>query len=70
MTVQGPLPAPGTPVTRGERDAGEMRSGVEGIALALLRLDRLADAERAPLRAGEAVLAPVPPPWLRLAAEH
>ena len=70
VTVQGPLPAPGTPVTRGERDAGEMRSGVEGIALALLRLERLADAERAPLRAGEAVLAPVPPPWLRLAAEH
>ena len=43
VRVDGALPAPGTPVTRGGRDAGEMRSGTGNLALALLRLDQLAE---------------------------
>lgn len=67
VRVEGPLPEPGTPVLRGGRDAGELRSGVPGLALALLRLEQLGPGAAAgPLTAGEAVLTPVPPPWLRL----
>jgi folate-binding protein YgfZ len=67
VRVDGALPAPGTPVTRGGRDAGEMRSGTGNLALALLRLDQLADSAE-PLIAGDAVLALAPPPWLPMAA--
>ena len=63
VRLDGPLPAPGTPVTRAGKDAGEMRSGVEGLALALLRLDQLRD-HAAPLLAGTTELTPLPPPWL------
>mgnify|MGYP002078628443 CR=1 FL=1 len=65
VRVDGPLPAPGTPVTRGGRDAGEVRSGAGNLALALLRLEQLA-ATGEPLVAGEALLTPAPPPWLPL----
>jgi tRNA-modifying protein YgfZ len=63
VRLEGPLPAPGTPVTRGGRDAGEVRSGIDGLALALLRLDQLAD-NAAPLMAGDTQLSPAPPYWL------
>ncbi|MFO1050344.1 MAG: folate-binding protein [Geminicoccaceae bacterium] len=66
VRVEGPLPAPGTPVTRAGKDAGEVRSGTGDLALALLRLDQLAAG--GPLRAGEAILTPAPPPWLPPAA--
>ena len=67
VRVDGPLPAPGTPVTRGGKDAGEVRSGAGHLALALLRLETLAAGDE-PLLAGEAVLTPAPPPWLPMAA--
>jgi hypothetical protein len=67
VRVDGPLPEPGTPVTRGGKDAGEVRSGAGNLALALLRLDALAAGE-APLTAGETILTPAPPPWLPMAA--
>lgn len=63
VRVDGPLPAPGTPVTRAGKDAGEIRSGDRDLALALLRLDQLTAGEE-PLTAGEALLTPAPPPWL------
>ena len=63
VRLDGPLPVPGTPVTRAGREAGEIRSGVDGLALALLRLDQLG-ANPAPLLAGETKLTPAPPPWL------
>jgi tRNA-modifying protein YgfZ len=68
VRAEGPLPAPGTPVTRGERDAGEIRSGTDGMALALLRLELLAPdaAAKGPLKAGDALLTPQPPLWLEL----
>lgn len=66
VQVTGALPPAGTPVTLGERDAGELRSGVDGMALALLRLEQLAVTDKGPLLAGEATLTPQPPAWLRL----
>lgn len=50
VTIAGPLPAPGTAILAGDDEVGEIRSGRDGIALALLRLDAL-DKK---LRAGDA----------------
>jgi hypothetical protein len=77
VRIHGPLPAVGTVVRRGEREAGEMRSsvpganGTDGIGLALLRLEQLTPmaAASGPLRAGEATLTPAPPLWLELTAQ-
>jgi folate-binding protein YgfZ len=67
VAIDGPLPAPGTPVTLGEREAGEMRSAADGIGLALLRLEMLDAAvlEGAPLRAGAARLTVRRPDWMK-----
>jgi folate-binding protein YgfZ len=40
IVFEGPAPAPGTEVLAGELRAGEVRSGMGGRAIALLRLDR------------------------------
>jgi len=65
VTVAGPLPAPGTPVTQDGAEAGEMRSGADGAGLALLRLEAVekAAAGGPPLACGAARLEPRPPPW-------
>ena len=68
VQVSGALPPPGTIVTRAGRDVGEMRSGAGGLAMALLRLEQLGGSPE-PLRAGDAVVTPVPPPWLALSAK-
>lgn len=62
VAVEGPLPAPGTPIVLGEKEVGTMRSGRGARGLATLRLEAL----HAPLRAGEAVLAAQVPDWMRL----
>ena len=41
LRFEGPPPPRGAEVLRGDLRAGEVRSGVDGLALALLRLDRL-----------------------------
>jgi len=68
VRFEGPAPAPGTQVLRDGRDAGEMRSSVPGIGLALLRLESLAAAEStgAPLMAGETRLRPERPSWVKI----
>ncbi|WP_202397047.1 CAF17-like 4Fe-4S cluster assembly/insertion protein YgfZ [Teichococcus coralli] len=64
VAVEGPLPAPGTPVLREGAEVGEMRSGhPQGLGLALLRLP-LREGER--LTCGAAVLVPRVPGWMRL----
>jgi tRNA-modifying protein YgfZ len=45
INFEGPPPAPGTEVLAGTLRAGEVRSGVEGRAIALLRLDRIEGAD-------------------------
>ena len=65
VDVDGPPPAAGTPIMLGDKVAGEMRSSLDGVGMALLRLefvDRSA-RENAPLTAGEAKLTPVKPDW-------
>ncbi|HEV7266014.1 MAG TPA: folate-binding protein [Falsiroseomonas sp.] len=66
VTVQGPLPAPGTPVTRDGAEIGEMRSGRDGLGLALLRIE--AAEGGGSFTCGEAVLTPRIPSWMVLPA--
>lgn len=61
VRVEGPLPPPGTLVRCDGREAGEVRSGRDDRALALLRLDALAGG---PLEADGARLVPETPAWL------
>jgi len=61
VSVIGTLPPPGTPITRDGAEVGTMRSGREGVGMALLRLDALEGT----LAAGEAVLTPRFPVWTR-----
>lgn len=69
MTVDGPLPPTGTLVFAGDREAGEIRSGRDGVALALLRLEFLPPtADVAVFSAGEARVTPIIPPWAKLPA--
>jgi len=69
VTVDGPLPEPGTPVLLGEQAVGEMRSGRGTRALALLRIE---DVERAAqdqnvtspvFRAGHSLVTAAKAPW-------
>ena len=62
VEIDGPLPAPGTPVMAGDKEAGEMRSGIDGLGLALLRLEYLDDG----LRCGDSRLKPHRPAWANL----
>ena len=62
VAVDGPLPAPGTPVLRDGIEVGTMRSGRGVTGLAVLRLDAL----DATLACGEARLAVRVPGWMRL----
>jgi folate-binding protein YgfZ len=65
VAIEGPAPAPGTPILLGEAEAGEMRSSIDGVGLALIRLEQFdkAAAEGAALTAGEARLRPSRPDW-------
>jgi folate-binding protein YgfZ len=47
VEIDGPLPSPGTPIMLGDKEAGEMRSGIDGLGLALMRDEYLEAAERA-----------------------
>ncbi len=60
VAVDGPLPAPGTRITLDGREVGEMRSGRDGLALALMRLEALDKAAggEAAFVAGEARIVP------------
>lgn len=60
VRFEGERPEPGTIVRLGEREAGEMRSSIAGHGLALLRLDRIAEAREAgtPLLAGDTEVVP------------
>jgi hypothetical protein len=72
VSVDGPLPAPGTPVLRDGTEVGTMRSGIGrsghdgpdriGLGLAVLRLEAL----HSELACGEARLTPHIPDWMRL----
>jgi folate-binding protein YgfZ len=63
VVIDGPPPPPGTPVMRGDTEAGEMRSAGDGLGLALLRLDHL---DTGPLTAGGSRITPRRPSWLNV----
>lgn len=64
VAVDGPLPPRGTPVlSPSGPEEGEMRSGRDGLGMALLRLDAL---DGRALRCGEAALTPRVPAWMAL----
>jgi hypothetical protein len=71
MTVRydGAAPQAGVAVMAGERQVGTMGSAAAGHGLALLRLDRVADAlaHGEPLLAGGVAIRPIKPDWARFA---
>jgi folate-binding protein YgfZ len=66
VAIEGEAPACGTPVMRGDAEAGRIRAVVDGAGLALLRLDHVEAAESGagPLTAGGAVIRPLKPGWV------
>lgn len=62
VTIDGPVPAPGTPLLAGEAEAGEMRSSWGTSGLALVRLEYLGQ----PLKAGQSTLTASVPDWVKL----
>jgi len=65
VRVDGPLPEPGTPVFAGETEAGAIRSGRAGRALAVLRTEAVGAG--VPLRCGDAALFPIRLSWIEAA---
>jgi hypothetical protein len=61
VKIEGLLPNPGMPVMAGD-DEGEMRSGADGLGVALLRLEHLDDG----LRCGDSRLRARRPAWANL----
>lgn len=66
VTFDGDALAQGTPIQAGPADIGSIRTGVAGRALAMVRLDRAAEAaaKGVALTAGGKTLTLDPPPWL------
>jgi folate-binding protein YgfZ len=69
LAYEGVAPAAGAAVTAGDRQVGTMGSAAAGHGLALLRLDRVADAlsQGETLRAGGTALHLIKPDWLQFA---
>jgi len=66
VEIDGPLPAPGTPVMLGAEEVGEIHSGRDGRALALLRLEAVDAAEKGvALTAAGARVKPERPSWAK-----
>jgi folate-binding Fe-S cluster repair protein YgfZ len=68
IVFEGEAPAYGTAIKAGEAEIGTVRTGMNGRAIALLRLDRALDARAAgtPLTADHRDIRLDPPPWLIL----
>jgi tRNA-modifying protein YgfZ len=65
VRYRGPAPQPGTPIMSGQRQIGTMGSTSGDHGLALLRIDRMADAlkEGGPLLAAGSAIEPLKPDW-------
>jgi len=64
VEIDGPVPAPGTIVTADGREVGEMRSSRDGLGLALLRIEPVAQGKH--LKAGDTTIVAAKPGWMRL----
>jgi tRNA-modifying protein YgfZ len=65
LRYDGAPPESGAPITAGERQVGTMGSAARGRGIALIRLDRVAEAEPAALAAGGIPIRLVKPDWAR-----
>ncbi len=63
VEIDGPRPPPDTPVMLAGKEAGVMRTAVDNVGLALLRVEHLEAAAAGALTAGEARLTPRKPAW-------
>lgn len=63
VSIDGPVPPPGTPILLGETEAGEMRSACGNSGLALVRLEQFRAQGGAGLSAGGAALVAAKPKW-------
>ena len=65
VEIEGPVPSPGTLVMQGDEEAGELRSVLDGIGLALLKLDAVEAAlsHGTSLVAAGAIVRPKKPAW-------
>lgn len=66
ITAEADLPPAGTPITVGEAEIGEVRSGLGNHGIALIRIDRLDEAggDDARVMAGDIAIKPVKPSWV------
>jgi len=65
LRYDGAPPESGAPITAGERQVGTMGSAARGRGIALIRLDRVAEAEQAALAAGGIPIRLIKPDWAR-----
>jgi len=67
VAYEGPAPLGGAPVVAGDKEIGMFGSAAKGRGLALVRLDRVAEAQAAglPITAGGIGLEPRKPDWAR-----
>jgi folate-binding protein YgfZ len=61
----GATPESGAPITAGERQVGTMGSAARGRGIALVRLDRVTEAEQTALAAGGIPIRLIKPDWAR-----
>lgn len=59
VRIEGNAPAPGTILSINGKEAGEMRTALSDLGLALIRLDRLDEASGVPLMAGSTRVWPI-----------
>jgi hypothetical protein len=69
IRYRGVAPQPGEPIMSGQRQIGTMGSASGGHGIALLRIDRMADAlsEGEPLLAAGIAVEPLKPDWVHFA---
>ena len=67
VSIEGPTPEPGTIITSGEREVGEMKSNAGDIGLALIRVDSISANDK--LMAENATLTPTVPGWVVIGQE-
>jgi hypothetical protein len=67
LRYEGATPESGAPITAGERQVGTMGSAARGCGIALIRLDRVAEAEQAVLAACGIPIRLIKPDWARFA---
>jgi folate-binding protein YgfZ len=68
LRYDGATPENGIPITAGERQVGTMGSAARGRGIALIRLDRVAEAGPAALAAGGIPIRLIKPDWARFSS--